>query len=106
MNNDTQAIPEPYRWLTSANVANDVASYSAQGDFRLIALANRGNTIVGLSESDNAENLKAQCGVRFLEGLGDVIKVGPEKQWRDKAVEYAKAYNTQMRMLCLNRNSL
>lgn len=102
MDKNTEVIPEPYFWLASANVENDILSYSEKGDYRLIAIANRGSTIVGLNESDNAENLKAQCGVRFLQGLGDVIKP-TEKPWRDKAVEYAKAYNFKMKMLCLDQ---
>lgn len=96
-------VPEAYLWLSDANVAVDIKSFVDKDDYRLIAIANRGKTIVGLSEGDDTALLASRCGVRFLSGLGDTIASTEDKQWRDRALEYASAFNAGMKKICLEK---
>lgn len=100
---NSEEIPDEYVWLKDADVEKDIKSFVVKGDFRLIAIANRGNTIIGLTESDDRALLTTQCGVRFLSGLGDTITPGEDKTWRDKALEYASAFNALMKDICLEK---
>ncbi|HEH9414885.1 hypothetical protein ACEU6F_09000 [Aeromonas salmonicida] len=75
-----------------------VSASLARQDYRLIVRAGRGEVAPGIvaSEQDAA---KARCGVRYLDGLGDVIKPGQEEaQARLRA--YAAEYNQRMLAHC------
>ncbi|MCE9934999.1 hypothetical protein [Aeromonas salmonicida] len=75
-----------------------VSASLARQDYRLIVRAGRGEVAPGIvaSEQDAA---KARCGVRYLDGLGDVIRSGQEEaQARLRA--YAAEYNQRMLAHC------
>ena len=94
------APPEPLKWLADANPDKDAKSAIAAKDFRLLAISGRGLMLPGITESDK-EKAKQQCGIRYMEGMGDVIKDKQYKQWWDKGKQYAQSYNTLVSAYCV-----
>ena len=75
-----------------------VSASLARQDYRLIVRAGRGEVAPGIAASEQ-EVAKARCGVRYLDGLGDVIRPGQEEaQARLRA--YAAEYNQRMLAPC------
>ncbi|MFB0768265.1 hypothetical protein ACEU5N_11360 [Aeromonas salmonicida] len=75
-----------------------VSASLARQDHRLIVRAGRGEVAPGITASEQ-EAAKARCGVRYLDGLGDVIRPGQEEaQARLRA--YAAEYNQRMLAHC------
>ncbi|MDF2408051.1 hypothetical protein GWQ29_01160 [Aeromonas sp. 2HA2] len=75
-----------------------VSASLARQDYRLIVRAGRGEVAPGIAASEQ-EAAKARCGVRYLDGLGDVIRPGQEEaQARLRA--YAAEYNQRMLAHC------
>lgn len=70
----------------------------ARQDYRLIARAGRGEVAPGIPAEAQAD-AKARCGVRYLDGLGDVIKSG-QKEEHAKLSAYAAEYNQRMLAHC------
>ena len=60
-----------------------VSASLAKLDYRLIVRAGRGEVVPGIAPEQQA-SAKSRCGVRYLDGLGDVIKPGqrPRPSWR------------------------
>ena len=70
----------------------------ARQDYRLIVQAGRGEVALGIPPERQVE-AKARCGVRYLDGLGDVIR--PEqKEEHAKLSAYAAEYNRRMLAQC------
>lgn len=70
----------------------------AKQDYRLIVRAGRGEVAPGIPAEAQAD-AKARCGVRYLDGLGDVIR--PEqKEEHAKLSAYAAEYNQRMLTHC------
>ncbi|WP_310597783.1 hypothetical protein [Aeromonas aquatica] len=70
----------------------------AKQDYRLIVRAGRGEVAPGIPAEAQAD-AKARCGVRYLDGLGDVIR--PEqKEEHAKLSAYAAEYNQRMLVHC------
>ena len=76
----------------------DVQASLKAGDTRLIVRAGRGQTAPGAPAGEQAD-AKARCGIRYLEGLGDVIRPGEQEQ-HTKRVLYASEYNRLMLPHC------
>ncbi|WP_421223894.1 hypothetical protein [Aeromonas enteropelogenes] len=75
-----------------------ISASLAKQDYRLIVRAGRGEVAPGIAASEQ-EAAKARCGVRYLDGLGDVIK--PEqKEAHAKLSAYAAEYNRRMLVHC------
>ncbi|VXA79933.1 MULTISPECIES: hypothetical protein [Aeromonas] len=75
-----------------------VSASLARQDYRLIVRAGRGEVAPGIAASEQ-EAAKARCGVRYLDGLGDVIRPGQEEaQARLRA--YVAKYNQRMLAHC------
>ncbi|MNC05327.1 hypothetical protein D3C75_527980 [compost metagenome] len=70
----------------------------AQQDYRLIVRAGRGEVAPGIA-ADQQAAAKARCGVRYLEGLGDVIKPD-QKEAHARLSAYAAEYNQRMLAHC------
>ncbi|WP_435889758.1 hypothetical protein [Aeromonas media] len=70
-------------------------SLAAQ-DYRLIV---RGGMAPGVVESLQAE-ARTRCGVRYLEGFGDVIEIGKEAEFKQR-IGYATRYNRRMLEKCM-----
>ncbi|MCE9944682.1 hypothetical protein [Aeromonas rivipollensis] len=75
-----------------------VSDSLAQQDYRLIVRAGRGEVAPGI-EADQQAAAKARCGVRYLEGLGDVIKAD-QKEAHARLSAYAAEYNQRMLAHC------
>ena len=75
-----------------------VSASLAKQDYRLIVRAGRGEFAPGIAAEQQAE-AKARCGVRYLDGLGDVIR--PEqKEAHARLSTYASEYNQLMVTHC------
>lgn len=75
-----------------------VSDSLAKQDYRLIVRAGRGEVAPGIAAEQQAA-AKARCGVRYLEGLGDVIKPD-QKEAHAKLSTYAAEYNRRMLAHC------
>ncbi|WP_404840235.1 hypothetical protein [Aeromonas media] len=75
-----------------------VSDSLAQQDYRLIVRAGRGEVAPGIT-ADQQAAAKARCGVRYLEGLGDVIKPD-QKEAHARLSAYAAEYNQRMLAHC------
>ena len=60
--------------------------------------AGRGEVVPGIAPEQQA-SAKSRCGVRYLDGLGDVIKPGQEED-QAKLAAYAADYNRRMLAHC------
>lgn len=70
----------------------------ARQDYRLIVRAGRGEVAPGIA-AEQQVSAKARCGVRYLDGFGDVIK--PEqKEAHARLSAYAAQYNQRMLAHC------
>ncbi|MDA3870311.1 MAG: hypothetical protein PF589_10325 [Gammaproteobacteria bacterium] len=78
----------------------DARAAIEQGDLRLLGFATRATTLPGVAAADREAALDA-CGVRLLEGFGDVIRSDEELAAMRKASAYAKRYNAVMLGVCL-----
>ena len=75
-----------------------VSDSLAQQDYRLIVRAGRGEVAPGIA-ADQQAAAKSRCGVRYLEGLGDVIKPD-QKEAHARLSAYAAEYNQRMLAHC------
>jgi len=75
-----------------------VSDSLALQDYRLIVRAGRGEVAPGIAADQQAAG-KARCGVRYLEGLGDVIKAD-QKEAHARLSAYAAEYNQRMLAHC------
>ena len=84
---------------TDADTLDQAVSDSLiQQDYRLIVRAGRGEVAPGIA-ADQQAAAKARCGVRYLEGLGDVIKPD-QKEAHARLSAYAAEYNQRMLAHC------
>ncbi|MFM5227673.1 hypothetical protein ACET9H_00010 [Aeromonas media] len=75
-----------------------ISASLAKQDYRLIVRAGRGEVAPGIA-ADQQAAAKARCGVRYLDGLGDVIR--PEqKEAHARLSTYASEYNQLMVTHC------
>lgn len=99
-----ETLPEnlkQFAWLQGADSKVDAEAAVAKKDFRLLAVSGRGLMIPGIAVEDR-EAAKNKCGIRYMEGMGDVIQPDPEfRKWRKKGSEYAKAYNAIVHKHCM-----
>lgn len=75
-----------------------ISASLAKQDYRLIVRAGRGEVAPGIAAGEQ-EAAKARCGVRYLEGLGDVIKPD-QKEAQARLRAYAAEYNQRMLAHC------
>ena len=82
----------------ASTLEQEVTANLAKQDYRLIVIAGRGEFAPGIAAELQAET-KARCGVRYLDGLGDVIRPG-QQEIHAKLRAYANEYNRQMLKHC------
>ena len=75
-----------------------VSASLARQDYRLIVRAGRGEVAPGIA-ADQQAAAKARCGVRYLDGFGDVIKPD-QKEAHAGLSAYAADYNRRMLAHC------
>jgi hypothetical protein len=82
----------------ASTLEQEISANLAKQDYRLIVRAGRGEVAPGIPAEQQAE-AKGRCGVRYLDGLGDVIRPG-QQEIRAKLSAYASEYNRQMLEHC------
>ena len=75
-----------------------ISASLAKQDYRLIVRAGRGEVAPGIA-TDQQAAAKARCGVRYLDGFGDVIKPD-QKEAHARLSTYASEYNQLMVTHC------
>lgn len=84
--------------VDASPLEQEVRANLAKQDYRLIVIAGRGEFAPGISAEQQVE-AKARCGVRYLDGLGDVIR--PEQEdVHARLSDYAREYNQRMVTHC------
>lgn len=96
---DARAIKlgEQYK---NMNPEEDARAALEKGDFRLLGFATRATSVPGIVGAD-WEAVMKNCGVRLLEGFGDVVRSEAELSAARLAASYATRYNTVVREACL-----
>lgn len=79
--------------------ATQVQASVAAGDLRLIVRAGRGQFAPGIPPELQAQ-AKARCGIRYLDGLGDVVRPGEEAAHARRSA-YARDYNRLIYPYCI-----
>lgn len=82
----------------AGTLEQELSANLARQDYRLIVRAGRGEFAPGIAAEQQAE-AKARCGVRYLDGLGDVIRPG-QQEIHGKLSAYASEYNQLMVTHC------
>ncbi|MBP6451386.1 MAG: hypothetical protein KAX58_10310 [Aeromonadaceae bacterium] len=82
--------------VVAASMTETIEESLAAQDYRLIV---RGGMAPGVVESLQAE-ARTRCGVRYLEGFGDVIEIGKEAEFKQR-IGYATRYNRRMLEKCM-----
>lgn len=93
-------IYTPPVWSEHASAENDASIAIANNDFRLLGYVVRGTMIPGI-EQDEKELLTKQCGMRMLEGFGDVVRSQDQLKKMRAMHDYAAAYNKIVAIQCL-----
>ena len=75
-----------------------ISASLAKQDYRLIVRAGRGAVAPGIAVGEQAA-ANARCGVRYLDGFGDVIKPD-QKEAHARLSTYAAQYNQRMLAHC------
>ena len=73
-----------------------------KGDIRLLGFALRVTSVPGVAATDRQAAME-QCGVRLMEGFGDVVRRDEDMSARRQAHEYAARYNAVMLKSCLKK---
>jgi hypothetical protein len=84
--------------VDASPLEQEISANLAKQDYRLIVRAGRGEVAPGIPAEQQAE-AKARCGVRYLDGLGDVIRPG-QKEAHAKLSAYASEYNQRIVTHC------
>jgi hypothetical protein len=82
----------------ASTVEQAISANLAKQDYRLIVRAGRGEVAPGIAAEQQAV-AKARCGVRYLDGLGDVIRPD-QKEAHATLSAYASEYNRRMLAHC------
>lgn len=87
--------PESYVppvWNASAEADQDAVYALANGDLRLLAYTTRDIMVPGI-EPEQKSLLSEQCGLRMMQGFGDVVRSDEQLQTMKAMREYATEYN-------------
>lgn len=86
-------------WHENADPDKDARRALEHGDYRLLGFATRGTSIPGVDPTLKRV-YQAQCGLRFIEGFGDVIRSDEQGNQMKLASEYAERYNSLIMTGC------
>ena len=89
----------PPEWNEYANAEKDASIAVAHKDFRLLAYATRGIMVPGI-EQDEKALLSQKCGLRMLEGFGDVVRSQEQLKKMRAFHDYVTAYNIIVAAQC------
>ena len=91
---------QPVDWSTSETPAADAKYAIENEDMRLLGFALRGYHIPGVKAADRQRYID-KCGIRVLEGFGDVIKDETQASNMKRASAYAREYNAAIIARCM-----
>lgn len=94
---DTKQLSE-----TEKGIALKVRAAVASEEFELLAFSGRRTVIPGLEQYD-VEALTSQCGIKYVENSGDVIRGQQQKSDRSALYERTSKYNIMMYQYCTNK---
>lgn len=89
---DTDELGNLIAWIENADPEKDAATAINASDGRLFALALRGASVPGV-DADDRQKYIDKCGVKFVQGVDDVIRNADDLRYLALAREYALAYN-------------
>lgn len=99
---DSTALSEhelKLQWVLDANGQEDALSALKKGDFRLMAMAQRGIVIPGI-DNDQKNQYELKCGIKMIDGISDTVRNEGHLELMKKAHSYAKQYNTVIKSRC------
>ncbi|MCO7223953.1 hypothetical protein [Pleionea sp. CnH1-48] len=91
---------EQLRWLDSTDFKAELSKATATKDYRLYLSPNRSRQVVGI-RADMQAQARKRCGVKNIPGLTDVRYGEVHKEYAQRALFFAKEYNTKMFRYCL-----
>lgn len=87
-------------WLDTADPVEDANNAIKNKDYRLLGLAMRAIKVPGV-KSENQTSLIEKCGVRLLQGSGDIIRGEADLQMKKTLHIYARNYNNILKKACM-----
>ena len=87
------------QWLETANVQQDAQAALDKKDFRLMAMAQRSTVIPGIDVKQSME-YELKCGIKFMDGVTDVITSDEHLRLMKLAHRYALQYNAIIKTRC------
>lgn len=84
--------------VDAGTLEREVSANIARQDYRLIVIAGRGEFAPGIA-AEQQQEAKGRCGVRYLDGLGDVIRPS-QQEIHAKLSAYASEYNQRIVTHC------
>jgi len=99
---DSSAVSEyekPLLWVQDADAELDAGAALKKGDFRMMALSQRGTIIPGI-EQKLVRQYELKCGIKLLEGVTDTVRGQEHLELMQQVHAYAKAYNEIIKNSC------
>jgi len=93
------AKPWSLAWYENADPASDARDAVASGDKKFLAIATRGINIPGIAPQQT-KKYRNKCGIKFIKGIGDVIRDKNDLRKHKLAKAYAKLYNHVVKQNC------
>ena len=87
------------QWVQTANAQDDAQSALAKNDFRLMAMAQRSTVIPGVDVTQSMK-YELRCGIKFMDGVTDVITTDEHLRLMKLAHSYALQYNAIIKTRC------
>lgn len=99
---DSTALSEyeqKLQWVKDANAIEDATAALSKGDFRLMAMAQRGIVIPGI-DKDQRNQYELKCGIKLIDGISDTVRSQEHLKLMKMAQSYAKKYNAVIKQHC------
>ena len=87
------------KWVEKSNAQQDAEMAIKKRDFRLWAFAQRSVVIPGI-DAKNSSKYELKCGIRYMEGMTDVVSNDHHLKMMQSAHTYALQYNTVIKAHC------
>ena len=87
------------QWLETANAQQDAQTALDKLDFRLMAMAQRATVIPGI-DGKQSMDYELKCGIKFIDGVSDVVTSDEHLRLMKLAYQYALQYNSIIKTRC------
>ena len=87
------------QWVQTADAQKDAEAALKKNDFRLMALAQRSTVIPGVDVKQGMK-YELRCGVKFVEGVTDIVTSDEHLRLMKLAHSYALQYNAMIKTRC------